>query len=259
MIPQDSMDFSGSSSLHHQPISTRLTAYYKTAGALLRELSRAVNQGRTRLSSESGLAVGTRLTLALTTAALPKPIEVVGTVTARRMRGALYEMVLRYDFDPERFRGLLARTVAALKREDPPRKPRTEARIPMALSVDAGALARVLRTTLQNFSRAGCRLELRAARMPKLEAGDRLEMTVSGSRAGSRRPMRAELEVRWVGRAARSADGRKVLFGARFVGLSAAARQRIGTILRLEDFRPTIRIRRLRPRRAPARCRSARG
>jgi len=166
-------------------------------------------------------------------------------------------MVLRYDFDPERFRGLLARTITALKREDPPRKPRTEARIPMALSVDARALARALSTTLQNFSRAGCRLELRAKRLPELAAGDRLEMTVSGSRAGSRRPMRAGLEVRWVGRVARSAGGRKVLVGARFVGLSAAARQRIGTILRLEDFRPTIRIRRLGPSRAPARRRAA--
>jgi hypothetical protein len=252
------MDFSESAALHHLPISIRLTAYYKTAGALLRELSRAVNQGQTRLSSESGLAPGTRLTLALTTAALPAPIEVVGTVTARRMRGRQFEMTLRYDFEPERFRGLLARTIAALKREDPPRKPRSEARIPMTLAVDAGALARTLRTTVQNFSRAGCRLELRAARLPKLAAGDRLEMAVSGSRTGSRRPMRVPLEVRWVGRVTRSAGGRKVLVGARFLGLSAAARERIGTILRLEDFRPTIRIRRLAPPRRPARRRVAR-
>src|SRR5262249_21304509 len=120
-----------------------------------------------------------------------------------------------------------------------------------------GGLARTLRTTVQNFSRAGCRLELRAARLPKLAVGDRLEMTVSGSRAGSRRPMRVPLEVRWVGRVTRSAGGRKVLLGARFVGLSAAARGRIGTILRLEDFRPTIRTRRLAPTRTPARRRAA--
>jgi len=233
--------------LHDQPIAIRLTAYYKTAGALLRELSRAVNKGQTRLSAESGLPVGTRLTLALTTAALKKSIEVVGTVTARRMRGALFDMVLRYDFEPERFRRLLSQTIAALKREDPPRKPRTEARIPVALEVESGGLARSLRTTVQNFSREGCRLELRASRLPKFQTGDRVEMSLSGSRAGSRRPMPLVLDVRWVGREHKSKQGKRVVVGGRFLRLTRQSRDRIGAILRFEEFRPTIRIRRIVP------------
>jgi PilZ domain len=231
--------------LRDQPISIRLTAYYKTAGALLRELSRAVNQGQTRISAESGLPVGTRLTLALTTAALPKPIEVVGTVTARRMRGVLFEMVLRYDFEPERFRRLLSQTIAALKREDPPRKPRTEARIPVALKVEVAGRARTLRTTVQNFSREGCRLELRAPRLPRFQVGDRVEMSLSGSRAGSRRPLPLMLDVRWVGREQKSKQGKRVVVGGRFLRLTRESRDRIGAILRFEEFRPAIRIRRI--------------
>jgi PilZ domain-containing protein len=258
MIRQISMTLSERGLLHDHPISIRLTAYYKTAGALLRELSRAVNQGRTRLSAESGLPVGTRLTLALTTAALPKPIEVVGTVTSRRARGALFEMVLRYDFEPERFRTLLAQTIAVLEREDPPRKPRTEARIPVALEVAAGGLARTVRTTVQNFSREGCRLELRAPRLPRLQAGDRLEMTISGGRAGSRRPMRIALELRWAGREQKSGKGKRLVVGGRFLNLTRTSRERIAAIVRFEDVRPTIRIRHVVPARPAARGRRPR-
>jgi hypothetical protein len=38
----------------------RLVAVYRTVGALLRELSRALNQGQTLLKADSGLPAGTR-------------------------------------------------------------------------------------------------------------------------------------------------------------------------------------------------------
>jgi hypothetical protein len=105
-----------------EPPPIRLRAYYRTAGALLRELSRALNRGQTLLRAESGLPVGTRLALVMVTGSLKAPIEVSGTVTTWRRRGTRHEMAVRYDFDPAPFRGRLAQALAELKRETrPPR------------------------------------------------------------------------------------------------------------------------------------------
>jgi hypothetical protein len=227
------------------PAPIRLRAYYRTAGALLRELSSALNRGRTLLRAESGLAVGTRLALVMMTDSLKAPIEVSGTVTAWRRRGARHEMALRYDFDPAPFRRRLAQALAELKRETLP--PRLGARVPMAVQVDALPLARRLRAVLENVSRTGCRLELSGPRLPSLAVGGRIDLTLRGSRPGTRSPRRLLLDIRWVGRR-RGAGGRnRVMVGGRFLAPGAAARERIRTILRLEDLRPRVAIRKILP------------
>ena len=60
------------------PGPIRLVAAYRTAEALLRELSRAISQGQTLLRADSGLPVGTELVLVMTTPAVSAPIEVHG-------------------------------------------------------------------------------------------------------------------------------------------------------------------------------------
>jgi hypothetical protein len=234
----------------------RLRAYYRTAGALLRELSRALNRGRTLLRAESGLPVGTRLALVMVTGSLRAPIEVSGTVTTWRRRGTRHEMAVRYDFDPAPFRGRLAQARAELKRETRP--PRLAARVPLALPVDAVSLARTLRGIVENVSRAGCQLELRGPRVPRLAVGSRLDMTLSGSGAGRRSPHRLLLDIRWVGRRRRTARGARVPVGGRFLALGAAARARIRDILRFEDPKPRIRIRAILPPVDSARLRAGR-
>ncbi len=223
----------------------RLRAYYRTASTLLRELSRALNRGRTLLRAESGLAVGTRLALVMVTDSLKAPIEVSGTVTAWRRRGARHEMAVRYDFDPAPFRPRLAQAMAELRRDTRP--PRLAARLPLALHVDAVPLARTLRAAIENLSRAGCRLELRGPRLPRLAVGSRLDMTLSGGRRGSRSPRRLLLDLRWMGRWRPAPGGGRVVVGGRFVAPSAAARECIRTILRFDDLRPRIRIRAILP------------
>jgi hypothetical protein len=240
-----------------EPPPIRLRAYYRTAGALLRELSRALNRGRTLLRAESGLPVGTRLALVMVTASLRAPIEVSGTVTNWRRRGTRHEMAVRYDFDPARFRGRLAQALAELKRETRP--PRLAARVPLALPVDAVPLARTLRAIIENVSRAGCQLELRGPRVPRLAVGSRLDMTLSGSGAGRRSPQRLLLDIRWVGRRRRTAQGARVPVGGRFLAPGAAARARIRDILRFEDPKPRIRIRAILPPVDSARPRAGRG
>ena len=123
-----------------KPITIHLTAVYETAGSLLRELCRAVNRGATKLRSESGLPVGTRFTLGLATAALRKPIEVAGVVTASVRKGPVFHMLLRYDFDPRESRPLLDSVLALALREAPPRGERRETRMPLTLGVEAGGL-----------------------------------------------------------------------------------------------------------------------
>lgn len=227
-------------------VAIRLQAYYRTAGALLRELSRAVNRGRTVIRAESGLPVGTRLVLALSTSALKRPIEVSGTVTASRPKGALFEILLRYDFDLERFRPRLAQAMAALRREEPPRRPRLEARVPLSLEVDARTVGRSLAGSVENVSRAGCRLRLRGSRLPRLARGDGLELALGGGGPERRRPLRLGLEVRWARAAGRAASARReLLVGGRFVGVGPEARARIAAILDFEDYRPRIRVRRI--------------
>src|SRR5258708_37092998 len=91
-----------------EPPPIRLRAYYRTAGALLRELSRALNRGRTLLRAESGLPVGTRLALVMVTASLRAAIEVSGTVTNWRRRGTCPEIAVRFLLDTAARRRRLA-------------------------------------------------------------------------------------------------------------------------------------------------------
>jgi hypothetical protein len=231
-----------------KPITIHLTAVYETAGALLRELSRAVNRGATTLRSESGLPVGTRFTLGLVTAALAEPLEVAGVVTSSERRGRAFQMLLRYDFDPGQSRRLLDSVLALARREAPPRGDRRESRMPLTLGVEAGGF-RGVATEVLNLSARGCRLELRGAQVPALRAGDRLRLAVSDRGRGPARKVAMDLEVKWV-RGSRAQ--KKLLMGAAFVGLTPAARARLRGILKLQDLRPQIRVQRLKAARARA-------
>jgi ABC-type sugar transport system substrate-binding protein len=64
------------------PGPIRLQVAYRSAGSLLRALSRALSQGQTLLQADSGLPAGTRIVLVMTAAAVSAPIEVQGVVTA---------------------------------------------------------------------------------------------------------------------------------------------------------------------------------
>jgi hypothetical protein len=228
----------------------RLVAVYRSAAALLRELSRALSQGQTLLKADTGLPVGTHLVLVMTTSALRAPIEVQGTVTACRPRGRRLAMTLRYDFDPEPHRARMREALAELRRGT--RKPRREPRVPLALRADAAALLRGLSATVSDVSRAGARLELVGERLPAVAPGDRLVMTLAGSRVGSRRPARLVLEAMWTGAQRRAGRERRQEVGGRFVGLSPALEQRIVALLRFDDATPALRLSRIdRPARAP--------
>src|SRR5215470_10946959 len=193
-------------------VPVRIRAFYRSAGGLLRELSRALNQEHTSLRAESGLPVGTRIALVLATDALRRPIEIWGTVTGCRRRGARHEIGLRYDFDVAPHRARLNQAVKELERET--RKPRREARLPTVLAVDASALARGLRATVSNLSRAGCRIELEGPRLPRLDVGGRLVMALTGSRRGTRKAVRLLLDLRWIGVKRRRRGRRTVEVGA---------------------------------------------
>jgi hypothetical protein len=238
-----------------EPAPIRLRAYYQSAGALLRELSRTLNRGHTSLLADSGLPVGTELVLVLIAEALGEPIEVAGTITGCRRRGARYEIRLGYHFDPAGQRARLQEAIAILRRET--RRPRREHRIPLALRVDA----RGLQVTLGDVSRRGGQLEVVGARLPPLTAGSRLGLTLSGSRPGQRAAVPVEFEVRWTGRVARSGGRRRQLVGGSFVSTSPRARQRLRSILRLEDLQPRLRLRRItlaKPEAKPAAVRRKR-
>lgn len=224
-----------------EPAPIRLRAFYHSAGALLRGLSRALNRGHTTLRAESGLPVGTRLSLVMAATELAEPIEVSGTITECRRRGARYEIGLRYDFDPGPHGARLAEAVAVLKRET--LRPRREPRIPLALR----AAARGLEALVRDASPRGCQIELGGARLPALEPGSRLVLEVAPSRRGAGAAVRVGFEVRWAGPVAGSGKRRRRLLGGRFVGPSPAARRRLRSILRFEDVRPRIRIRRVVP------------
>ena len=131
-------------------------------------------------------------------------------------------MTLRYDFDPEPHRSRLREAMAELQRHN--RRPRREPRVPLALRTDATALLRGLSATVSNASRAGARLELVGPRLPVVAAGDRLVMTLAGSRTGSRRP-RASCSRRcgW-GRSGGPAATRRQEVGGRFLRLSPTLR-----------------------------------
>jgi hypothetical protein len=221
----------------------RLMAAYRTAEALLRELSRAVSQGQTLLKADSGLPAGTRLVLVMTTPSLSAPIEVEGTVTHCRPQGAKMAMRLRYDFDPALQRQRLREAMAELQLGT--RRPRREPRVPLALRTEAKALLRGLSATVHNASRAGARLELVGPRLPEVSSGDRLVMRLAGSRRGTRRPVRLVLEALWVGKQRRTGTLRRQEVGGRFVGLSPTLRARIGAILRFDDARPSLHLLRI--------------
>jgi hypothetical protein len=230
------------------PRPIRLFAAYRSAESLLRELSRALNQGQTLLKADSGLPAGTSLVLVMTTGALSAPIEVHGVVTDCRPRGRKMAMTLRYHFDPEPHRGRLREALRELRRKN--RRPRREPRVPLALRTDATALLRGLSATVSDASRAGARLELVGPRLPAVASGDRLVMTVAGSRPGSRRPVRLVLEAMWVGAQRRSGGARRQEVGGRFLGLSPGLKQRILAILHFDDAQPALRLRHIE-RRAP--------
>jgi hypothetical protein len=235
-------------SLAAEPI--RLRHVYGSAAALLRELSRARSQGTTVVTAQSGLPAGSRLVLVLSTPSLSRPIEVQGTVTACRPRGATVEMSLRYDFDPEPHRAHLREALTELRRLT--RQPRREARVPLALATEAGAVLRGLSATVSDASRAGARIELFGPRLPAVRAGDRVVLTLAGSRPGTRRPARLVLEAMWLGPVRESGRERRQEVGGRFVALSPALRARIGAILSFDEARPAFRLVRIdRPR--PAR------
>jgi hypothetical protein len=225
------------------PGPIRLLAVYRSAGSLLRELSRALNQGQTLLRADSGLPPGTRLVLVMTTDAVSAPIEVQGVVTACRPHGRKMAMTLRYDFDPEPHRSRLREAMAELRRET--RRPRREPRVPLALRTDAAALLRGLSATVSDASRAGARLELVGRSLPAVASGDRLVMTLAGSRPGSRRPARLVLEAMWVGMQHRSGRERRQEVGGRFLGVSPALKRRIVAILSFDDARPALRLQRI--------------
>jgi hypothetical protein len=232
----------------------RLRHVYGSAGALLRELSRALNQGATVVTAQTGLPAGTRLVLVLTTATLSRPIEVHGTVTARRARGESVEMSLRYDFDPQTHRAHLREAVDELRRLT--RRPRREPRVPLALATEAGAVLRGLSATVSDASRAGARIQLFGARLPTVAAGDRVVMTVAGRLPGSRRPARLVLEAMWLGPRHEKDGERRQEVGGRFVGLSPALRRRIGSILTFDEARPALRLVRIeRPSKRPRKSR----
>jgi hypothetical protein len=226
--------------LSSTPRPIRLLAVYRSAAALLRELSRALSQGQTLLRADSGLPAGTRVVLLMTTKAVSAPIEVEGVVTACRPRGRRMAMTLRYDFDPEPHRSRLREAMAELRRKT--RRPRREPRVPLALRTEAAALLRGLSATVSDASRAGARLELVGRRLPAVASGDRLVMKLAGSRPGSRRPVRLVLEAMWVGSQRWSGRERRQEVGGRFVGVSPALKRRIVAILRFDDARPGLRL-----------------
>jgi hypothetical protein len=222
------------------PGPIRLLAAYRSAGSLLRELSRALNQGQTLLKADSGLPAGTRLVLVMATDSLSAPIEVQGVVTACRPHGRKMAMTLRYDFDPEPHRSRLREAMAELRRQT--RRPRREPRVPLALRTEAAALLRGLSATVSDASRAGARLELVGRSLPAVASGDRLVMTLAGSRRGSRHPARLVLEAIWVGEQHRSGREHRQEVGGRFVGVSPALKRRILAILSFDDARPALRL-----------------
>jgi hypothetical protein len=235
------------------PAPIRLHAYYRSAASLLRELSRAINQGQTRLTADSGLPAGTHLVLVMTADALSAPIEVEGVVTDCRPRGRQMAMTLRYDFDPEPHRSRLREAMDELRRET--HKPRRQPRVPLALATDATAVVRGLSATVSDASRLGARLELVGPRLPPIASGDWLHMTLAGTRRGNRRAARLVLEAIWVGPSHRAGSRRRQEVGGRFVGLSATLKKRIAAILSFDEARPALRLRKIarggakRPRR----------
>jgi hypothetical protein len=220
--------------------AVRLHAWYGSAAALLRELSRALNQGRTILRTDSGLPAGTHVVMVMSTGCLSAPIEVQGTVTSWRVRGRRHEMALRYDFDPGPQRGRLAEAMAELRSLT--RRPRRGPRVPLALATDARALGPGVEVTVVELSRAGARLGIVGAPRPPVKAGSRLALRIAGRRRGARTPLGLTLEIRWLGPTRRTRRGRAREVGGRFVGLTPTLRRRLVAVLRFEEARPRLTL-----------------
>jgi hypothetical protein len=229
----------------------RLHAWYGSAGSLLRELSRALNQGRTLLRADSGLPVGTHLVLVMSTDCLTTPIEVRGTVTSYQVRGGHHEMTLRYDFDAGPQRGRLDEALAGLRAQT--RRPRRTTRVPLTLSTDSATLARGLDVTVIDASRAGARLQVAGEQLPVIARGSRLVMRHQGHRPGMRRPLRLVFEARWTGARRRSGERSTQVVGGRFVRPSESLRKRLHALLRFEEARPRVALLALEPPPATAR------
>jgi hypothetical protein len=101
---------------------------------------------------------------------------------------------------------------------------------------------------VSDASRAGARLQLVGRSLPAVASGDRLVMTLAGSRPGSRRPARLVLEAMWVGQQHRSRGERRQEVGGRFLGVSPALKRRIVAILSFDDARPALRLVRIQRR-----------
>ncbi|MCG6924984.1 MAG: PilZ domain-containing protein [Acidobacteria bacterium] len=218
----------------------RLHSWYGSATALLRELSRALDQGQTLLRADSGLPVGTHLVLVMSADCLSKPLEVQGTVTAWSVRGARHEMTLRYDFDPGPQRRQLDEAFAELRRLN--YRPRVAPRVPLRLAADGAALAADLEVAVVDASRSGARLRLAGDSLPPVAVGSRLVMRHQGVCPGTRRPLRLILEVRWIGPTRRFGGRRTRAVGGRFVHLSDAMRKRLQALLRFEEARPQLSL-----------------
>jgi hypothetical protein len=223
----------------------RLHAWYTSARALLRELSRALNQGQTLLRADSGLPVGSHVILVMEAECLSAPLQVEGTVTAWKVRGARHQMTLRYDFDAGPQRHRLNEALAELR--DETRRPRRAPRVPLTVSANAASVARDLDVTLIDLSRAGARLEIVGHRLPDIEPGSRLRMLHRGRGREVRRPLRLTLEVCWVGPRGRSGRQQTRLVGGRFVKPSEAMRRRLEALLRFDETRPEIRLEGIEP------------
>ena len=241
------------------PSAIRLHAWYRSAGSLLRELSRALNQGQTLLRADSGLPVGTQLVLVMSTDCLSAPIEVQGTVTSWKVHGTRHEMTLRYDFDPRLQRGRLNEALSGLRAQT--RRPRRSTRVPLTLSTDSAARARGLEVTVVDVSPAGARLRVAGERLPAIVEGNRFVMRHQGCRAGMRRPLRLVFEVRWTG-PRRTSGGRSTqVVGGRFVDPGDSVKERLRALLRFEEARPQVSVLALEapPRAADAPRRRRRG
>jgi hypothetical protein len=218
----------------------RLHSWYRSAATLLRELSRALNQGQTLLRAESGLPVGTHLVLIMGAECLSQPLEVQGTVTGCRARGGRHEMTLRYEFDPEPHRRQLDEALAELRQRN--RRPRLASRVPLSLATDAAALATDLEVAVVDASRSGARLRLAGESLPSVVVGSRLELRHRGGAPGSRRPLRLVVEVRWAGPPRRSGERHTRVVGGRFVHVSDSMRSRLRALLRFEEARSRLSL-----------------
>ena len=225
--------------------AVRLHAWYRSAGGLLRELSRALNQGQTILRADSGLPVGTHLVLVMTADCLSTPIEVQGTVTSWEIHRRRHEMTLRYDFDSGSQRGALNEALAEMRRHT--KKPRRVARVPLTLATDAAGLAGGLEVTVTDASRTGARLRIVGKPLPMIEEGSRLVMRHQGQSPGTRRPLRLELEARWVGPVRRLRGQETRVVGGEFTRVSEAMKKRLRALLRFDEVRPRVSLTAIEP------------